>query len=427
MRLNFILPVVVLFAFFSCDTKKDFPDPSENYFLKYYGKEGTHKGIDFVINTDGSFVIFGTSEVLSSEGSANVNLGSQLYLAKVDPKGQVLWEKNLGGTLDEEARDIELMADGNLVLVANVAITPTDRDFIIMTLTQDGNKIDSVSFGVEAGLDDDAISVTELNDGFMVCGSKAKATSSLTATDTRDAIQVRFTRTLGPYPIWTDSYSQGDNDVAIKAIQVSPNNNIIFGYTNGSNANDINNSINYWVYNLNSFGVPQSQNKIGSPLENEFMGSVTLSPAILGEGYLLSGIAVNPTGNNSIYLVKHSATPSWNINDVQFERSLDDNLGDVPNNRVFATPSFGTGFLLLTNRLNSAGNTDMYLTKVDSRGQRLWDSPVILGGEANDFAGAISELPDGRIMVLGTIKVGGLNGQDKIVLMKLNSSGRLRD
>ncbi len=409
----------------ACDTKRDFPDPAQNYFLKYYGKEGNHEGVDFIVNADGSIILYGTSRVLVSETSALKDLGKQLYLAKVDQYGQVVWEKIMGGTLDEIAKDIELTTDGNLVIVADVSITATNRDLILMTLTQEGNKIDSVTYGFQSGVDDVAMSVTELQDGFMVTGKKANLPN--VASDSYDALQVRFTKKLALVSNWISSYSQGTVDVAIKAIQSSANNYLIFGYTNGGNANDPNKTFNYWVYQLNSFGVPNAQNKIGSALDNELVGSLTISPLVLGEGYLLSGISINPTNNQNIYALKLDKNLSFTISDIQFERKLDDDLGDVTDNRVFATPSLAGGFLLLSNRIGADGSADIYLTKIDTRGQKLWASPVILGGEGNDFAGSVSELPDGHILVCGTMTVGGARGQQKVVLAKLNSSGRLSD
>jgi hypothetical protein len=419
----FFLSLVAVFS--SCDTKNDFPDPARNYFLKYYGKEGNHEGVDFITNSDGTIIVLGTSRILLSENSDKKDLGKQLYLAKIDEFGQVIWEKSLGGALDEEARDIERTSDGNLVILANVFLTTANRDFILMTVTPEGVKIDSVSFGAQPGIDDDAYSVSELTDGFMVTGSKGNAPNL--AADVRDAFQVRFTKSLSVVSNWINSYSQGTIDVAIKGIQYDLNNYLIFGYTNGGNANDPNKTFNYWVYQLNSSGVSNGQNKIGSALDNETVGSMTISPLILGEGYLLSGLSINPTNNQNIYVIKLDKKLSFTISDIQFERKLDDDLGDVAGNRAFSSPSLSGGFLILTNRRGAEGNVDIYLTKIDTRGQKLWDTPVMLGGEGDDFAGSVYELSDGHILVCGTMTLGGAQGQKKIVLAKLNSSGRLSD
>ncbi|MDZ7650087.1 MAG: hypothetical protein U5K54_24825 [Cytophagales bacterium] len=83
-------------------------------------------------------------------------------------------------------------------------------------------------------------------------------------------------------------------------------------------------------------------------------------------------------------------------------------------------------FMLLTND-NTLSNNDLNLalTKLTRELSKSWQIPLIFGGESNDFAGSVSELPNSRILVVGTMTVGGLSGQKKMVLMKLNADGRL--
>jgi hypothetical protein len=82
--------------------------------------------------------------------------------------------------------------------------------------------------------------------------------------------------------------------------------------------------------------------------------------------------------------------------------------------------------MLLTNDNTPADkNTNLALTKLTRELTKAWQIPLIFGGESNDFAGSVSELPDGRILVVGTMTVGGLSGQKKMVLMKLNADGKL--
>ena len=83
-------------------------------------------------------------------------------------------------------------------------------------------------------------------------------------------------------------------------------------------------------------------------------------------------------------------------------------------------------FMLLTND-NTVSNVDtnLALTKLTRELTKAWQVPLIFGGESSDFVGSVSELPDGRILVVGTMTVGGLSGQKKMVLMKLNAEGKL--
>jgi hypothetical protein len=60
--------------------------------------------------------------------------------------------------------------------------------------------------------------------------------------------------------------------------------------------------------------------------------------------------------------------------------------------------------------------------KVDLSGQLVWSSR--LGSDQGDDAVAkVRELPDGRVLILGTTELG--DNQRKLSLIKMNSSGQL--
>jgi hypothetical protein len=84
---------------------------------------------------------------------------------------------------------------------------------------------------------------------------------------------------------------------------------------------------------------------------------------------------------------------------------------------------FNNDYLILGTQ-NSDRFEDLSLFKLDRENQLEW-GPQVFGGESFDEAGAVLQLPDGKIMVLGTMTVGGLNGQKKMALMKLNDKGKL--
>ncbi|HRI80552.1 MAG TPA: hypothetical protein PLR06_13550, partial [Cyclobacteriaceae bacterium] len=225
-RLNIILLFIVVVA---CDAPSTMKDPNDSYFIKFYGGDGEQTGDDFVELPDGSMILFGTSRP-SAAGSK-----SQWYLVKVDGKGNVIhsWGKNgeliFGGPNDEEARDIELTNDNRIVLVGNTYKSATDRDVKVMTLTLDGVKIDSAqvpiftSAGVDPFGDEDAASITQTTDGFIIAGSTtyvtlAGKTANPGYADTRDGINIRLNNNLTAYTLngWPlqQSYGYFSDDVS---------------------------------------------------------------------------------------------------------------------------------------------------------------------------------------------------------------------
>jgi hypothetical protein len=106
---------VITFAFSSvffcaCDTDNTITDPTDKYFVKFYGGDGDHDGVDLVSLNDGSFILVGNAKVPGSL------LGRQIYIVKVSTTGMVIWEKTIGSTGDDSAKDIELTPDGRIVI-----------------------------------------------------------------------------------------------------------------------------------------------------------------------------------------------------------------------------------------------------------------------------------------------------------------------
>jgi hypothetical protein len=111
-------------------------------------------------------------------------------------------------------------------------------------------------------------------------------------------------------------------------------------------------------------------------------------------------------------------------------QSLSFELGDlsaeaIPYRKVSVFSLQQSGYLVAANNVSS-GNSDIVLMKLNVDGSEAWTVPVTLGGQGDDSQSALYELPDGRILVFGTMQIGD-DRQSKMALIKLNSDGRLRD
>src|SRR6267154_2657766 len=138
--LVFLLPTALLLLC-RCDTSHTVESPVNSYFLKYIGNEGNQTGVDFEVNPDGTFILLGTTREKATGDT-------QLYVVKVDSKGDTLWTRTFGGPLDDEARDVELASDGRIVILGNSYVSGSiasggSRDILLTTLTPDGMKINS--------------------------------------------------------------------------------------------------------------------------------------------------------------------------------------------------------------------------------------------------------------------------------------------
>jgi len=434
LGLIFLLPTAMLLLC-RCDTSHTVDSPVNSYFLKYIGNEGNQTGVDFEVNPDGTFILLGTTREKATGDT-------QLYVVKADAKGDTLWTGKFGGPLDEEARDIELASDGRIVVLGNSYASGSiasrgSRDILLMTLTPDGTKINSRILAYKtvtgADADDDASSVTQTNDGFIIAGSSDNLTHSNDPTSyKRDGLVVRVNDDLTAYAqSWGDpvAYGQGYENVATKIFQLPDNNFYVFGYSKWSQSQGgigtLQNDFDFWYFSLgNAGGVPIGVGSLGSPITDEKLKSVAYMPPQLGGGFFLGGVQTQG-GNDDVYFTSLRSKLSFkSTEDPNFGPApLGYNLGALKNELVSVFPSQTSGYLILSNE-NSTGNNNLFLMKIGIDGKRVWNSPVIYGGQGDDFAGSVRELPDGKIVVFGTMSIGQPNGEDKMVLIKVNKDGQ---
>ena len=383
-----------------------------------------------VVLPDGSMVMFGTSR------RTVATKGTQWYLVKVDAKGNVLWEKEFGGPNNEEASDIELTNDNRLVLLGNSYKTPTDRDVFIMTLTTDGVKQDSALIVVRDGIgnptsgDEIATSVSQTTDGFLVAGSTTYVgfkTPISGLADTRDALKIRLYDNLTVYPnSWVQTYGYFSDDTSQKIIQVSPSLYYVFGYTNSLPPGQTVPNYNFWVYSLGLNGdFLNAQLYPGLPSANEKMSSFDYSPAQSVDGYFLGGVSQSSVGPSDFYVVKLRSQLGFIPTDIQFEKTLSVNLGSNLQDRTSVFASRFGGFFILGNENEFNNNQNWVLTKVNINGSLAWSLPIVFGGDGLDECGAVHELPDGRLFLVGTMRTGRPDaGEFKMTLVKVNGAGK---
>jgi hypothetical protein len=429
MRVGYILIGLIVFVC-SCDTERNFAIPDENYFVKFYGEEGDQEGVDFIINTDGSVVMVGNT--------SRPGVLQQIYVVKVDPNGQVLWQRRIGLPDKKDiAKDVELHADGRIVIAGETEIGVGDKDVYIKTISQNGDQLDSARHGLPNGTNEEVNSVSIINGGgifpagFIVTGSTTESSSSVL----RDAMTLRFNNSLqrilesGPDPIWGASrYGYSSDDIAFKVVELDPSTVYVFGYSNRI-IQTFNGDYNFWYYALSGDGIPKlGENYFGKTSENEKMTSVEIASNQPGVRFILSGTATGAGNSAQSYVAGLSPQLSFSSTDILRERNPTD-LGLNSNDllKVIVKGSVDDSFILAStdSRILNQGY-NLSLLRLNSDLSRSFE-PLIFGGESDDFIGSVGELPNRKLLVFGTMTVGGLNGQKKMVLMKLNPEGKLTE
>lgn len=416
---------------FACETESNVANPASTHFIKFYGRDGDQTGRDLVQLPDGSMVLFGTSRPTVP------TRGSQWYVVKVDAKGTIIWEREYGGSDDEEARDIEVTSAGNLVLLGNSYQGPVNRDIMVMLLSPvDGSMQDSTLFSVRDSLnvqttntDEDAAQITELPDGFLVSGStsylKKKFDTPIPGlADVRDALKIRLNPDLSQYANlgWLQTHGYRATDASVKVVPAPAGgfgDFYLFGSSNrtfpGSTPN-----FNYWVLALGPNGDPLNTETYLGTTADEIMSSFATS----GSGYFLSGLVQTSTAD---FLLAEVGLPDEFLGfPTLLEKNLAYNLGNSLQGHTSAvrSPVVG-GFLVLGEENGFNNNQNWVLTRINTNGTLAWSQPIVFGGEGFDSAGAVQELPDGRVVIIGTMRTGRPDaGEYKMTLVKVSPEGK---
>jgi len=401
----------------SCDTSGSVDPVYKQYFIKYYGEDGDQEGNDFVINPDGTIIILGTS---------TFGINKRIYLVKVDPEGNEIWKKTLGSQSNELAVDIEPIINGpdvdNFLVLSNVAKNDVDYDIRLTVINLNGDSLKSTLFNQLQS--QEAKSVTPLTDGGYFVSGKTTDTDQTDggnaglpdpSSDVEDLLIIRFQSDFSFIP--SDVYRIGGSYVG-SALKIFQEGNAFY-YAGDSDEITKTNLPDNNTYESNLFfrtftENPASVSSIysGSLTLPEKMGAIARSPSGV---FMAIGTRDNLTGTDKQL---YGVTLTNNFKAIQTEDVIDDGGGQ--REAVAVASSGASRFLILANEFNAALNRDIYLRKTNVQLDK--DFEVKFGAPNNDDTGnAVAELPNGDILILGTMS---LTNQRKIALIKLRSNGQ---
>ncbi|MCK6617988.1 MAG: hypothetical protein L6Q51_10115 [Cyclobacteriaceae bacterium] len=404
-RKGLLLNLLLVCIWLSCDTGGNIEPLFKEHFIKYYGEDGDQEGRDLIVNPDGTILILGSTQLSAQR--------RQIFVVKADAVGNIIWQKRMGASF-EDPRDIELVATGpfagNFVILTNTRKPVGDSTLVkLIIVDQNGNKQDSVEYN--AWQSQYGYSVTTTSDGhFIITGNtspEAFNDGPMAVADLSDLLSIRFDGNLNLTTWPTDFGGEGDI-MGIKYFEISPAEHYFAAYTDKLLSGELNISSSY-DYN---FWFNKVKDNVrtdffeGGAATAERMSWITSSPS---GTYLAIGTTTNTSGDQSILLTKV-------INGFTLTESKSFSSGFQG---VHAC-SYGVNrYLIVGNQIRPGNTRNIWLAKVNPALDIEFQT--FFGGEStDDRATAVAELPNGDILVLGTMN---LTNQDKIALIKLNPQG----
>jgi len=267
-----------------------------------------------VIQTmDGEYIAVGQSWKSIQEGN--------MYMIKMDAAGNVLWEKPMGGGLEDGAYDVQQTADHGYI-VAGYTRSATDgryKMFIVKT-NPEGKKEWSRDFG--HGSDDKALSIEQNRDGYIVSGySKSQVSLS-------DVYLVEID--LDGHMVWEKTFGSSNTDEVVNSIKkTSDGGYILAGKTN---------QYTYGAYDIYLLKLDRDGNEQWSQVfggENDDFG---YSVAQSSDGsYIVAGQTKSLGTGGNAYIIKTEAPASS-------QTATNGAQQDIPE---YGTPAVGILFSLM--------------------------------------------------------------------------------
>ncbi len=407
-QLKFVISIglfLLSLLLITCDTKNNVEPTFKDYFIRYYGEDGNHEAKDLVVATDGIIIL----------GTETLGLSNRVYLVKTDFSGTVIWNKTLGSATNAVAQDIELIPNGpdagNFAVLANVRKANVDSLAIQLTIiSSDGDSLKSLL--ISRYESQEGKSVTPLLDGgYFITGKVLNADTinvELPIPDFEDTFVGRIDENLQPVEyIRIGSASIGSGVKIFQSGSVfhfARYSDELIGVDSEYESNFIFNSF------ISDPRSPFESGYGGSPTLNEQMVSAALSTF---NRYVAIGTQSDLDNlNKRVYAVALSGFPGIALEQVILS-------GQNDYEAVYVAAG-ATRFLVLANESNASGFRDIYFRKMDGFLETEFD--LRFGAPNNDDRGAaVAELPNGDILILGTMELAGQ--QDKIALIKVRADG----
>ena len=373
------------------------------------------------------------SNVESYNGDVAYNHGStDVWLTKLNPSGNILWQKSIGGSSIDVGTGLSELSNGNLIISGYTSSSDGDIPFnrgnfdVFLISTDSNGKI--LWTGIYGGSQVDLCysQLSTSDGGFVLGGGSYSNDGDVNGNHGDQDFWVMKTDSLG-HLLWQQSSGGSDIDVCYALAKDDSGNIFACGTTNSTNGDIAYTHGNYdlWVIKYDALGnILWNKTYGGSNYETAQTILIDSHQKILIGGYTRS--------NNSDVSVNYGYGDSWIIQiDGTGNLIQQKNFGGSGSDNLYSILETAEGGYLLTsgttssdiNIENSLGQEDIWLFKTDVSLNPEWSHNY--GGSGNDRPVSIIQNPDGGFLLTGytfsnNINVSGQHGSADIWLLSLD-------
>jgi hypothetical protein len=363
-------------------------------FQRTYGGPNNDVGSCAIPATNDGYLIAGTR---TSDGGT----GDDVYLVRVDMRGETLWTRSFGGAGSDCAKSVRRTTTGGYVVAGSTtSFGAGQADVWLLALDVNGDTLWARTYG--GASNDYGESVFETSDGgFVISGE----TNSFGA-EGQNIYLVRTNATGDT--LWTRAYGGNRWEEGLSVAQTADSGFIVAGSTDSYGAG----SLDTYVVRTDAFGDTLWTRTFGDSME-DYGASVTLTP---DGGFVIAG---------------HTMVEQFYDFDVLLLRA--DAGGDLLWTKTFGRSDIDAGMsvaqtgdsgLLVAGwtEAGGPGGRDVYLIRTRDDGETLWTRTY--GGAADDEAYSALGVDDGGFIVAGFTQSFGA-GESDVYLIKTDSLGNV--
>jgi hypothetical protein len=368
---------IFLFLLFSCEKENE-----TALNLKFYGDAYEDIGYSIAANSQGEYLIAGTTTLIEREptsaGSLITGSSKKMIVLKTDAEGKQLGDPLvLGGSLEASGFRVLALDDGSSVAAGTVTDPETlTKDIYVVKVGPDVSSATEAIFISEGN--QTATDIVKTPGGFIILGTtdiKREPVTEYTgnAAGKKDVLILRLNDDLVQLtPVQPVGFIGNDEGAAIK--EDAQGGYIIAGTTDRSEkVSSEQAGTNIFIFRINSDG-STTQPRILGGTRNETASDLE----VLDDGYLISGTIGNEGTDQQAYLWK---LPFNIYSDPEFSKEIDLN-GSTANisYSVKAMCRYRTSSFLLAGQHGTGLSSRMLIFSVDAFGNLVEDRIMITGG-----------------------------------------------
>ncbi len=373
-----------------------------------FGGTWTDYAGDILVADDGNY--FALCNPASPDGDFTDGHGNQdIWLLKMDPTGQVLWQKNYGGSANESASRIVPSGDGGYLILGSTYSTDFDvsfnhgkSDVWLIKIDPDGAILWQKTLGGSEFDDENSISRT--NDGNFVITAYSKSTDFDVPANNHGGgdLWVIKISTEGDI-IWSKLYGGSDGDAGGTILQTNDQGYIISGSTSSSDGDVPSNQggRDIWTLKIDSIGTIQWVSVRGG-MDNDYSSGIILTS---DGGYLRFSYTASINGT---FAPNHGGYDAWvykvdAAGEVQWDKFYGGSGWELMNSAF----EMADGNYIFMGHAQStdgdlAGNTgsNAWFLCIDQNGNILWKKTY--GGSQSDTFARVRQISPDKLLVMGT-------------------------